>query len=253
MAEDQVADPAVDNPQSGNAPGGSVLTGGSIASPAQPATDARPAWMDQLQPDLKADVGLTKFKTVTDLGKSYKELEGKLGTALIPPGEGASDEEVRSFWQKLGTPDSPDKYSLDTVKGNAEFEKNFRAWSHELHLTQSQASSMYAKYAAGMAEQAKASREELAATAAQTRSQLEADWGPDFKQNLAYMERAFQRFNGTKAQEAIIKSGLGNNADVCKMFALIGAEMREDPILSSRGGNAATKTDAEVLYGSASS
>jgi len=71
--------------------GGSLLTGLTInetaeATPDKPASqdepkDAkpqRPAWMAQLPKDLQEDDTLTRFKTIGEIGKAYRELEGKL-------------------------------------------------------------------------------------------------------------------------------------------------------------------------------
>jgi len=255
MAEIQATDPATDNQAAVAAPEQtSVLTGAlKDSAPVQAQPDASPKWTAQLEKELQGDAAFTKFKSISELGKSYKELEGKLGKAIVPPGENASAEDIRAFFQKMGAPDSPDKYTLDTSKlpkelASAELEKNFRTWAHDSGLTNTQASALFDKYNEAMSA-AFTSREQLIAVKAdQTREALQAEWGANYKANMAHMERAFTRFGSPEVAKLITASGLGNDPAVVKMFAAIGKEIREGPMIDAVGADRPLKSAAEVLY-----
>ena len=81
---------------------------GAASSPETKDTKGQPAvaqaWMAQLEGDLKNDGSLTKFKTISELGKAYKSLEEKLGNAIWKPADDATEEEVKAFYNKLGAP-----------------------------------------------------------------------------------------------------------------------------------------------------
>lgn len=264
MAETQTVDPAATqgNPQSAIVPEGegSVLTGTNVASEspvpakeAPKATATAPAWTAQLEKDLQSDAALTKFQTLSELGKGYKELEGKLGKAIIPPGENASAEDIKAYREKLGVPDSPDNYTLDSGKlpeqlRSTDLEKNFRSWAHELGLTNVQASELYTRYN-GEAMQFLVSQNQLiAAKAEQTRRALREEWGAEYKAKMASMERAFALYGSNDIAKVMIASGAGNDPNVVKMFAKIGEQLREGPTIRAEGGNAPTKSIADILY-----
>ena len=256
MAEIQATDPVTDNQPAAEAPGqeGSILTGAVKAPEAPKAqTDAPPAWTAQLEKDLQGDAGITKFKSISELGKSYKELEGKLGKAIVPPGPDATDEDIRAFLQKIGAPDSPDKYTLDTSKlpkelASAELEKSFRAWAHDLGLSNKQASTLFDKYNATAMEAFRQREQLIAVKADQTRELLQAEWGANYKANMAHMERAFTKFGTPEVAKLITASGLGNDPNVVKMFSAIGKEMREGPMIDAVGADVPVKSLAERLY-----
>lgn len=266
MAEQQTADPVPGNQQTATATGqeeGSLLTAGSNPSQGAapvvekaPTAEGNPAWMAQLDADLKSDKSLTKFKSISELGKSYRELEGKIGKAIIPPADDAPAEEVAAFLKKMGRPDKPDDYVLDgkLPEGlkSMELDKSFRAWAHDAGLSQKQAATLYAKYNETMTSAIKASEDAAKANykfaAAQTQEALKAEWGPQYEGNMAAMRRGFQKYATPSITAKFNKTGLGNDPEVIKFFAKIGQEMAEAPFIAGSLASPSTKTAAEVLY-----
>lgn len=59
---------------------------------------------------------LEKFKDPGELGKSYLELQKKMGTAVNIPADG-DEEGWRAFNAKMGCPDAPEKYELPITEG----------------------------------------------------------------------------------------------------------------------------------------
>lgn len=252
MAETQATDPNPDNQPAADAPGQTSVLTGAVPAP-QAQTEASPKWTAQLEKELQSDAAFTKFKNISELGRSYKELEGKLGKAVIPPGEGATDEEIKAYRMKMGMPDSPDKYTLDMSKlpkelASTELAKDFRTWAHELGLSNKQATELFDKYNASVTAAFTNQKQLIAAKADQTRELLQAEWGAKYKENMAFMERAFTKFGTPEVAKLIAASGLGNDPNVVKMFSAIGKEMREGPMIGAVGADKEIKDDASVLY-----
>ena len=251
MANEQVADPKPDNQPTADNTGqdGSLLTGASQASTAQ----ERPAWMAQLPKELQSDAALTKFKNLADLGQSYKALEGKLGSSLTPPKDDAPAEEWQAFYRKVGAPESPKDYALDKGKVPAELyseelEQSFREWAHNAGLSNRQASALFEKYndmAKGIFDRQVAS---IRAEKEKAESSLRKEWGVDADTNFALVQRAFTAYGSSEVAKIMAKTGAGNHPEVVKMFARIGKELREAPILTGESSGE-KKSYAEILYG----
>lgn len=221
----------------------------------QPASQF-PAWMAQLEGNLKSDTALTKFKTLSELGKAYRELEGKLGKAVVPPDENAKPEDIEAYYKKLGRPDKPENYALETKAPkeivSEELTKAFKEQAHKLGLPQKSAQELYSWYTEKLAsqvaevqnryyEQAKYARQQAEQT-------LKAEFGPAFDENMAIVRRAFAKFATPEITEQINKSGLGNNPAFIKMFLTIGKEISESTFVDSNSRGSSKKNIEEVLY-----
>lgn len=247
MAEQTLTDPTTGNQVSAGQEGqtGSVLTSTQNATQAE-----RPAWMDQLPKELQQDAALTKFKTIGDMGKSYKELEGKLGKSVVIPDEKATPEEVQAYQQRLGRPETPEKYTFEGIPKDSyspEMESNYRKWAFDLGLSQKQASGMfklYNDYALSLIEKSNQAKEQQKTA---TVAALNEEWGASAKENFALMERAFARFGDQKASEDLVKTGAGNSPNIIKMFVNIGKAIREAKIVTSSTA-AGNKPVEEVMY-----
>jgi len=89
---------------------------------------------DDLPEDFDGKEAFARFKDVTDLAKSYKELERKLGSSLPRP---TSEEGMAELMRKLGAPESPDGYELPpTVDPNSI--AGLQQWAAEARLTPKQ-------------------------------------------------------------------------------------------------------------------
>jgi hypothetical protein len=123
----------------------------SKSAPDNPQTPTEPKSGGGLKFDALGEeerAKLARFKTENDLGKSYLELEKRLGASVVLPGKNAKPEDVEAFYEKLGRPKSPDGYELDPVflpdnvsqtdPGN----KEFRKIAHEIGLSKVQAKAL---------------------------------------------------------------------------------------------------------------
>jgi len=261
MADEQAASPGTDNPQAGGQGGGTTLTTQKTESTtplAEGATKLQPAWMAQLPQDLKEDQSLTKFQTIGDLGKSYKELEGKLGKAIVLPGEKATDEEKVRYRKSIGVPDKPEDYKLDPVElpggitKDEATEKAFLAKAHELNLTLDQVKNVHQWYYKQLADDMKV----VKTTMAEVETAMAKEYGADWSQAKGFMERGFAQFADAETAKLFDLSGLGNHPGVIRMFIKMGKLITEHPFVDGKNertesspiGQRSNQELADVVY-----
>ena len=213
---------------------------GSTADQTKETGDiTRPAWMAQLSGDLKESKGLTKFQNISELGKAYGELEGKLGNTISIPGDEATEQELADFYGKTGRPESAEKYDLKYEDAIPDYLKTA--------LSKSEGNLKEALFKSGVSQKAAEgifnwvqkelyAGEKLEATFREKQKVdgtevLKKEWGASYDANLNVMSMAVNKF----ADEGFIKfareSGLVNNPDMIKTFLKIGQAMSEDTLV----------------------
>src|SRR5581483_740520 len=151
-----------------------------------PTTQTAPepnSWHASLPEDLRSNQSLGKFKDVGSLAKSYVELEKHQGGALRLPGEDAKPEDWDAFYNKLGRPESPDKYEVkrpelgEGIQWPEQTEKSFLQQAHKLGLNSKQAQGLMDWFAGDLkgvvGMQARQMQEQ--------QQQLQADWGDKYQ------------------------------------------------------------------------
>lgn len=216
---------------------GSVLTeqeGTSKDAPSstdRTATGDVPKWVAQLTPDLKENESLTKFQSIADLGKSYLELEGKVGKAVRLPDTDATAEEWDEYYKKIGRPENPDDYALDKAKvpkgyeRSEEFDAAFRTAAFKNGLNDKQAAELYGIIANEIHTERSKPPIRISKTAAQ--EQLREELKGDYDVSLTHMKRAFRQFATPELTATLESSGLGNHPEIIKMFVRIGQMIGE--------------------------
>ena len=194
-----------------------------------------PKWMAQLGKDTleNADIAkqLSKFKSIDDLGKSYSELEKKLGNTVTIPGENASDEEKTAFYQKLGRPESADGYSIE-----GEDIKPFKEAAFKHNLTDAQAHGMF-ELLTGLGKEAiQKNAENLQKIGSETDAKLREEWGNEYQPNLQYLKKAISTYGGNALGAKLKASGLLYDYDVVKMLSAIGRASAESTTVTKGAG-----------------
>ena len=222
-------------------PGGNA--GNNGAGNTQPAGNdnggkaQRPAWMEQIG-DITKDEGaaekLAKFAKVSDLGKAYLELEGKLGNSIVKPGENASAEEIETFYKNLGKPESADKYSIEGDEAKA-----FRELAFRNNLTDTQAKALFQslkEVGQNALEQQKVAFE---TQAQETQTALRKEYGNDYDTKIEMLKRGVATYGGPKMTAKLQASGLLADYEIVKMFINLGEMSAE----AGSPGNTNGKTD----------
>lgn len=220
---------------------------------------------------------------LTKLGKQVYQQEKLLGGAIRIPGKDATPEERDAFLNKLGRPETPDKYEFTVPKDlpeelpyDGEGAKEYGSKAHELGLTKTQAAGLHDWWAGKQVEAAKGLKEAEVAQktelAKKSATDLATAWGPldgeTAKANLQFADRVLDEAEPGTLEELQGFGILGPNKEVlssglAKLFAKVGTALfKEDGVLKGNsarignpfeGGNlteqmAAYKNDPELAY-----
>ena len=199
------------------------------------------AWKAQLKEGLRDNEAFDQFSSVTDLGKSYLELQEKAkgaeGAVKIP-GEKSTDQEKAEFFKKIGRPDSPDEYELkdpelpEGLEINKEFKKGYQNTVHMLNLTKDQAEKLYDWYHIilldTLDELTKLSEEELKTA----EEGIRKEYGKNYNANVKLAHEAILQFGGDDLFDLFekVKVGgrkLGSLPGMVRTFVNIGKKMGE--------------------------
>lgn len=188
------------------------------------------------------------------LAKKAHEQAKLLGNAIRVPGKDAPQEEVDAFLNKLGRPDTPDKYEFAVPESlpehlpyDAERATEFKSLAHKLGLTAKQAAAIHdwaTERAVGDFNGQQAATEQRNAEIAKGETQkLEKLWGPlkgeTARANLTFADRALTEAGGQEAVEEFKRVGLIGGDDkvilsapIATLFANIGRALyKEDGVL----------------------
>lgn len=185
-----------------------------------------PAWTSQLSDELKnnsdAMKQLAKFGKISDLAKSYSELEAKLGKSIVKPGKDASDEEKEAFYQSLGKPKSADKYSIDVENSEA-----FKEMAFKNNLTDEQAKGIFQSFSEFGKNVMAQQQAQIASNAKTADETLRKEWGNNYDAKIKMLQRGVNAYGGNALGQKLKQSGLLFDVDVIKMFVQLGEENAE--------------------------
>ena len=193
-------------------------------------------WFDSLPEPIKTIPDITKYKTAEEFRKGYdnkNELIGRKG--VIIPTEKSTPEEVNSFFNTLGRPETPDKYKLSTLEGlhpeikiTPETQKMFFETAHKFGLTNKQADDLNKWFLSSVSANLTARDKAYNENVQKSMAQLKGEWGGEYEKNLTLAQRMVKTFGGNEAMVAF--GDLGNDPSVLKFLANIGKRFAEDSI-----------------------
>lgn len=185
-----------------------------------------PAWTSQLPEEIRSNADvmkqLVKFGKIGELAKSYSELESKLGNSIVRPGTEASDEEVNAFYQKLGKPESADKYTIDDEEA-----KDFKELAYKHNLTDDQAKGLYQSFKELGEKTIQQNNEQLMARARATEELLKKEYGNDYETKLELCKRGVMAYGGPGLGKKLQDTGLLFDEDIVRMFIRLGEQSAE--------------------------
>ncbi len=236
------------------------------ASGAAGSAAAEASWSSALAPEAQQLVKTKGWKDVGAMAASYAELEKLVGVDKVAlPGKDAKPEEFAAIYDKLGRPESPEKYDLGDFKvpeaWDQEAVKATLAGMHADGLNSRQVQGVmkrYGEFIAGAEAALAANGEKVAAASKQT---LEKEWGAEFRANMDLANIAAQQFLGDDLETVrnlrlADGSLLGDNAAYVRAFANVGKAIAEPSTLAGLGSMtgfagtpASAKAELEKLNG----
>lgn len=185
---------------------------------------------------------------------SYRELESKIGKALVPPAPDAPQDVRDAFYAKLGRPETPDGYKFErpaSVPESFPYDANDAALianvAHAAGLDPRQAAMIHDGLVMRAVDIANSRVQETTAKAAEAQKTIVKEWGePDsatHKRNLELANRAITQLGGDtltadlKGAGILAADGTVTSPAIAFAFAKIGQQLfAEDQIFGGVGG-----------------
>lgn len=193
----------------------------------------------------------------SDIG--LKAHMGVPASQLLKLPEGDNPDAWKAVWQRLGAPETADKYDFSTVKGannadaDSEIVESARALAAKLNLPQSMAATLAQEMQSRFEQITTAEASERAAAVQASMATLKNQWAQNFDANSFVATQAMKAFGMTDEQVASVKAG-PNVAAAMETWRQIGARIGEDKFVQGGGGGnngqvPMTKGDAQSRIG----
>ena len=224
--------------------GASVLTAEPAAGAAAAGGGGAQDWRASLPEDIRGDASIKDFKDIGSLTKSFIEAQKLVGGSARVPKADAPDEEWAKFYQRVGRPESAEKYELkmpqmpEGQKVDEKLVTNFKTWAHEAGLHPRQAQRLLDRYTAAQAQMVTEYNESMTNGVAE----LKKEWGANFDKNTALAVKAVNELGDDDLKALLDSTGLGNHPVLIKFFAGLGEQIGEDTIVV---GDAPAVTDQD--------
>lgn len=229
--------------EGGNVPGAGASAVGDSGSAIGASGSVPPSWLESLPEDIRKDPSIQLFKDSgpAGLAKSWVHAQKTMGKEkIVLPGEGATDADWANIHQKLGRPESPDKYELKLPEGKTldkDFAEGFKGVAFKAGLSGKQLNAL-AEWYNGAAEGAMTASETQKHNAMkETIDAYRAKVGGEEKYQ-AQIQRAqiATRALLTADQAKVLKeSGMDVHPHMIDLFANLASMMSEDKIRDGTG------------------
>ena len=232
-----------------------------VTKPATPTPAPTTAsWKDSISEDFRNDPNIEKFTEIDALAKSYINATKMIGQdKLVIPNNNSTEDQWNEVYEKLGRPESADKYALDakseTVSMDENAVKSFAEQSHKLGLNNKQAQGILEFYKNNMEGTAQQSKIDTETAQSQSEQELRQEWGRDFEGKVKQAGALAKANINPEVLDMTLSNGtrLGDHPEIIKGFAKIAGMMSEDKILSTESENTNTVKDLESEINSISS
>ena len=225
-------------------------------TPVSPTTETQPVaktWKEAISEEFRNDPNIEKFTEIDALAKSYINATQMIGKDKVAvPNKNSTEDQWNEVYDKLGRPESADKYSLNAKSEVVPIDDNaikqFAENAHQLGLNNKQAQGIlefYKNNMEGMAQQAKVDTE---TAQVQSEQQLRQEWGREFDTNVKKAGALAKANMNPEILDMQLKDGmrLGDHPEIIKGFAKIAGMMSEDKIVSTESENVSSNTDVET-------
>ena len=201
-------------------------------------------WKEAISQEYRSNPNIEKFTELDALAKSYINAVSMIGTDKIPlPGKSATDEQWNEVYNKLGRPESADKYTLEFKTDVAPVDENvikgFAQNAHKLGLNNKQAQGILEFYKSTLEGSAKEMSVNMESAQAEAANMLRSEWGKSYDENLRKASSVAQTYLEPELLDTQLRDGsrLGDNPKIIKAFANIANLLSEDKIVGTEADN----------------
>lgn len=200
----------------------------AAAAPAQGA--APKVWSADFDEQTAAYVQNKGWQSPTDLLTSYRNLEKFAGGSknlLELPGADAEPDAWGPVYDKLGRPESPDKYSIQPPEGgDPELTNFYKQIAHKNGLSDKQAASIFNDWNKAVGERMATMQQQMEQQSAREVESLRQEWGQAYEQQITSGRKAVAALGLNAEQLSNYEAKLGS-ADMLRLFATLGSKMGE--------------------------
>lgn len=218
-------------------------------TPAQPVSVVIPEnWKEALPEDLKADPSLSSIMDIQSLAKSYIHGQKMIGRdKIVIPDKFATDEDWSKVYQKLGVPESADKYEFKVPEGmDEDFVKGFKDLAVKNGILPKQADKLFEFYNSHVDKVISNNEAENKRIFEESVNGLKKEWGQGYERKLQAASGLFNQIADEESKKVFNESGLGNNPVVIKMFAKLAEQMGEDKFVNANNIGSVGLTPSEA-------
>ena len=197
-------------------------------------------WKDSISEEYRKDPNIEKFTEIDALAKSYINATKMIGQDKVAvPTNNSTEEAWNEVYDKLGRPESAEKYSLDAKSKVVSLDENavkqFAETSHKLGLNNKQAQGLLEFYKTNMEGTAQQAKIDTETAQAQAEQQLRSEWGREFEAKVKQASSLAKANMNPEILDMTLSNGarLGDHPEIIKGFAKIAGMMAEDKIVST--------------------
>ena len=211
-------------------------------------------WRTSLPDNVKAHPALTKYKTKDDAVVALVEAQSLIGAEkIIMPSKDADEKEWNErVFNRLGRPESADKYVLPTDMNipkelplDENMTKGFKETAHKIGLLPKQVEGLYRWYMEQNIAQYNNIIKGQGDSMKASETKLRTDYGAAYDQNIGLARKVVNKFASPEAVESLI-GGKGNDPELIRMFVEIGKVLSEDQLAGKPKGLIMTPEEAKV-------
>jgi hypothetical protein len=219
----------------------------------QPVPTVAKSWKEAIPEDLRNDPNISKFTELEALAKSYVNATRMIGQDKVAvPNNNSTDDQWNEVYDKLGRPESPDKYQLDIKSEAVPLDegaiKSFAENAHQLGLNNKQAQGILEFYKNSMEGSAQQNQVDMETAQANAEQELRKEWGRAYEDNIKKAGAVAKANMDANILDMQLKDGtrLGDHPAVIKGFANIANLMSEDKLVSTESENVSQGIDYDA-------
>ena len=197
-------------------------------------------WKDSISEEFRKDPNIEKFTEIDALAKSYINATKMIGQDKVAvPTNNSTEEAWNEVYDKLGRPESAEKYSFDAKSKVVSLDDNavkqFAETSHKLGLNNKQAQGLLEFYKTNMEGTAQQAKIDTETAQAQSEQALRSEWGREFDTKVKQAGSLAKANIKPEILDMTLSNGtrLGDHPEIIKGFAKIAGMMAEDKIVST--------------------
>lgn len=222
---------------------GTILTSGEEGDKGKGGDENKGDWRDQIPEEIRTNAVFSNVKDIGDLANQFVNAQKLIGAEkILKPKEDWKEEDWDKFFNSIGRPESPDKYSKPEVKLAEGLEMDETAINDALKtfykagLTQKQADSVLGFYSNLINNQVEKANKEAEKGRIESENSLKSEFGDKYDEKLDIARSVIKKFGDDDLINLLEGTGLGDSPVVIKLLSRVGDAILEDKAIGKGQG-----------------